>query len=91
MTILEVIHLRMAGVGAQTLVDVIRESVRSDPELSDISIYRHATLETDLVVHLHRSTPDKGDRACACGERLASLLRGYGMVEHSVWLETAGE
>jgi cytosine/adenosine deaminase-related metal-dependent hydrolase len=81
----------MAGADRETLVDVIRNSVGSEPELVDVSIYRHAKLETDLVVHLHRAETQQSDRACDCGERLASMLRAYGLVEHSVWFEYVGK
>jgi len=87
MNALEVIHLRMAGESLETLVEIIRESVESEPGLEDIRLYRHAKLGTDLVVHLHRSNTQHKDRACKSGERLASLLRAYGLVEHSVWIE----
>jgi len=90
MKILEIIHLRMAGDSPQALVDVIRKSVGSQPDLMDVRIYRHTKLETDLVVHLHRAIAEQSDRACECGERLASMLRAYGMVEHSVWVEAGG-
>ena len=87
MNAVEIIHLRMAGESPQALVDVIRKSVGSQPDLVDLRIYRHAKVETDLVVHLHRAMTQQSDRVCECGERLASMLRAYGMVEHSVWVE----
>ena len=87
MNALEILHLRMAGDSPETLVDEIRQSVDSQPDVVDVRIYRHTKLETDLVVHLHRAMTQTGDRACECGERLASMLRAFGMVEHSVWVE----
>jgi hypothetical protein len=89
MNSLEIIHLRMAGNSPEILVGLIRGSVGPEPDLLDVRIYHHAKLETDLVVHLHRAEKQSGDRASECGERLASILRAYGMVEHSVWLEHA--
>ena len=90
MNALEIVHLRMAGDSPETLVDMIRKSVDSQPNVVDVRVYRHAKLETDLVVHLHRSMTQPSDRTCECGERLASLLRAYGLVEHSVWVEYVG-
>jgi hypothetical protein len=87
---LEIIHLRMAGDNPQALVDLIRKSVGSQLDLMDVRMYCHARLETDLVVHLHREMTQQSDRASECGERLASMLRAYGMVEHSVWVEASG-
>jgi hypothetical protein len=87
MRTLEIIHLRMAGNSPETLVDLIRRSAGPQPDLVDVRIYHHAKLDTDLVVHLHRAETQPSDRTCECGERLASMLRAYGMVEHSVWVE----
>lgn len=90
MKTLEIIHLRLAGDSPQTLVDVIRKSVSSEPDCIEVRIYRHARLATDLVVHLHREVTGRSDQASDVGTRLASLLREYGMVEHSVWVEAYG-
>lgn len=38
MKTLEIIHLRMAGENPQALVDVIRKSVGSQPDLVDLRI-----------------------------------------------------
>ena len=87
MKTLEIIHLRLAGDSPQTLVEAIRKSVGSDADLMETRIYRHTRLETDLAVHLHREVGM--GRACVSdvGIRLAALLREYGMVERSVWVE----
>ncbi len=87
MKTLEIIHLRLAGDSPHTLVGVIHQSVGPAPEGMTIRIYRHTRLETDLAVHLHRDVAPRNDCASDIGIRLASLLREYGMVEHSVWAE----
>lgn len=87
MKTLEIIHLRLAGDSPQTLADVIHKSIGSAPAGMDIRIYRHTRLETDLTVHLHRDDTGRSDQASDVGTFLASLLREYGMVEHSVWVE----
>ena len=66
-------------------MDLIRRSVETDEPSTDVRIFGHATLATDLVVHLHREAPTQAHRTSALGVRLAALLRNYGMVEHSVW------
>ena len=87
MKTLEIIHLRLAGDSPQTLVDVIRKSVGSAPDGMELRIYHHTKLATDLAVHLHWDIAERSDQASDIGTRLASLLREYGMVEHSVWME----
>jgi hypothetical protein len=90
MKALEVIHLRLAGASPETLADSIRASVESSSEAAGLRIFRHGSLETDLVVHLHREAEEDGDRVSDLGTRLASMLRPHGIVEHSVWVEVPG-
>ena len=87
MRTLEIVHLRLAAQSSHALRDHIRESIRGGPDAGDVRVYRHATLASDLAVHLVRRDAGQADRVSDTGTRLASLLRGYGMVEHSVWVE----
>lgn len=89
MKALEVIHLRLAGASPKTLAENIRASVKSSSDQTALRIFRHGTLETDLVVHLYREVSERDDRASDLGTRLASMLRPYGIVEHSVWMEVS--
>jgi N-methylhydantoinase B/oxoprolinase/acetone carboxylase alpha subunit len=84
---LEIIHLRLAGKNPGALVDAIRKTVDSGTDSMEVRIYRHAKLETDLIVHLHRNAAGGTENTSDLGARLASVLREYGMVEHSVWQE----
>jgi len=90
MNTLEVIHLRLAGVSPETLADSIRAAVEPSSEQIKIRVYRHGRVKTDLVVHLHREVDEGDDRVSKLGNQLASMLRGYGLVEHSVWVEAFG-
>ena len=90
MKTLESIHLRLAGPSPQSLVETIKKAVRSCSDPMEARIYRHTRLQTDLIVHLHREAVEGSGSASDVGIRLASLLRGYGMVEHSVWTEHTG-
>ena len=90
MNTLEVIHLRLAGVSPEALAESIRAAVAPSSEETKIRIYRHGRVETDLVVHLHREVEKGGVGVSNLGNQLASMLRGYGIVEHSVWVEAFG-
>ena len=83
----EIIHLRLAGSGPEDLVDIIRRSIGSAPELMDVRIYRHSKLKNDLAIHLHRETDKDKDGISDIGVRLTALLKDYGMVEHSIWTQ----
>lgn len=87
MKTLETIRLRLAGDTPETLADDVRRVVGSAPGPMEVRVYRHARIETDLVVHLHRENASGCDRASELGIRLASLLREYGMVDHTIWVD----
>jgi hypothetical protein len=87
MKTLEIIHLRLGGNSQHGLIEVIRKSIDSENDPLEARIYRHASLENDLAVHLHREIAGKSDHSSDLGVRLASVLREHGMVEHSVWVE----
>ena len=87
MKTMEIIHLRLAGRVPEDLVDIIRDSVVSVPDLTDARIYRNSKLENDLAIHLHREVSGPEDKASDVGIKLASLLKNYGMVSHYVWTE----
>ncbi|MBT8397279.1 MAG: hypothetical protein HKO65_19875 [Gemmatimonadetes bacterium] len=90
MNTLEVIHLRMTGVDPATLAKNIRAAVEPSSEQIEMKIYLHERVETDLCVHLHREVDERGDQISKLGIQLASMLRRYGIVEHSVWAEALG-
>jgi len=55
-----------------------------------VAIYRHSKVEGDLLIHLVRDEPNRGNMPSEFGLGLASLLRMHGMVEHSVWVSPEG-
>jgi hypothetical protein len=81
----EIIHLRQTGEDLQALLGLIRRTIDLENEPMDVRIYRHATLETDLAIHLHHENSAGADRASRLGARLAAAVRDHGMVEHSRW------
>ena len=87
---LEIIKLRSAGNGLEALTEeLLRPVSRADQEkgLKKIRLYRHATIETDLSVHLLWETRPGDVRMSTLGQRLASALGEFGRVNHSVWIE----
>ncbi len=90
MRILEVIHLRMAGDDSEKLAEFVRAAVEDAADPPEVRIYRHARVEGDLLIHLHRQGPNEGIEASQLGVRLASALRVHGLVDHSVWVGSDG-
>lgn len=87
MKTLEIIHLRLGGNRQHDLIEIVRGSMEARGEAGEAKIYRHARLDTDLAVHLQRESSRGIGQASNLGMRLASALREYGIVEHSLWVE----
>ena len=84
---LEIIQVRLAGKAQSTLINNIRRSVLSDTDLDGVRLYFHATVPTDLSIHIHSEVRAGAGRTSDLGIRLAAAMRDHGMVQHSVWIE----
>ena len=89
---LEIIHVRSSGEPVESLTELISASIReSGEEVSTLELYRRHGLETDLAVHVRRHGTAGGEGPSDLALRLASELRAYGLVEHTVWEELTAE
>jgi hypothetical protein len=85
---LEVIKLRSAAKGSGVLKEFLLPTAEvAQRGLVEMKNYRHAALETDLSVHLHRESEGPEQTGSALGLRLAQALKEFGLVDHSVWIE----
>ena len=82
---LEIIHLRLSGNTPSALAGKIHASIAAKGCPTEVRIYRHATVTTDIAVHL--LSGKGGTCASDLGLFLAEALREHGMVEHTVWIE----
>ena len=66
------------------------DSATDTPEhLIEIRVYHHSIVETDLSIHIYwESEPGSRDKS-PLGLRFSSALRDLGLLNHSVWVETA--
>ena len=88
MSQLEIIHLRSSCEPVESLAKLISASIREGgEEVSNLNLYRRFGLEADLTVHVRRHGLAGGDGPSDLALRLASELRAYGIVEHTVWGE----
>ena len=88
MTWLEIIHLRSSGEPIAVLTGSIQDSIAAaGGDKPILTLYRRQGLATDLAVHvLHADTSAEAEPS-DFGLRLASELRAYGLVEHTIWEE----
>ena len=90
MKTVEIITVRLDPRRKEPLLGELLATLESQ-KLSDdqviVEIYRHATVETDLSVHLHSESPQARILSSDLGRHLASALREFGPINHSAWVE----
>lgn len=85
---LEIIKLRSAGNNSGLLKELLLSIDRlSQSELVEMKTYHHASLETDLSVHLRWESERPEQNGSALALRLAHALKEFGLTDHSVWIE----
>ncbi len=84
---LEIIHLRFRMVPGTDLIKDVCKSLKKQEENVIIRVYRHATVSTDLGIHLHLNAVEDDLQVKQLGLRLASALKEFGLVEHTIWVE----
>ena len=88
MSTVEIIHLRSSGESIDTLAERIKESIWMDGSTDDaVSVFRRNGLDTDIAIHIRHRRADRADRPSTLAFNLASALRTFGLVEHTVWEE----
>ena len=90
-SVLEIIDLRSGSVKSKELAAELEQLVHSLAQNSDsekIKIYTHLHYSTDFSLHLFYKIADKDHLNNQLGLRLASSLKEYGLVNHSIWIES---
>jgi hypothetical protein len=71
--------------------ELLKQAEKADipKHLVEIRIYHHSVVETDLSIHIYwRSEPGSQNKS-PLGLKLSYALRNLGLLNHSVWIETA--
>ena len=88
----EIITLRSpTRINAQFVDELLKQVDKADipKHLVEIRIYHHSVVETDLSIHIYwRSEPGSQNKS-PLGLKLSYALRNLGLLNHSVWVETA--
>jgi len=90
----EIITLRSPGrINTQVVNELIKQAESDAPnQLEGIRIYHHSVVETDLSIHLHwKSEPRSQHHKSPLGLKFSYALRNLGLLNHSMWVETAGK
>ena len=87
---LEIIELRTVGSDRELLESHLQELIQQvdkETQMQSIKTYRRVMLDTDLSFHLFHDSKNVERNGSPLGLRLASSLKEFGLVNHSVWTE----
>ncbi len=87
MSHLEIIQIRTAKTNQKLLNDFLSawlNQVNESKKTEKIKIYKRINLETDYSIHIELKAKTDKDQI---GEKLASTLKEFGIVNYSVWVE----
>lgn len=91
---LEIIQVRSGHSNLKVLEEKI-ETMFSDMidkiKNQTIKSYSRMLVETDFCIHIFHDSKKVENRGSPLGLRLASALKNYGLVNHSIWIETSGK
>jgi hypothetical protein len=86
----EIITLRSpAEVNTQLLDELLQQALKANTEHPvEIRMYQHSILETDLTIHIYWETKPQHRRESPLGQQFSYALKGLGLLNHSMWVET---
>jgi len=90
MKCLEIIELRTSDMDSKNLDEtLIRfiDDLNKEYENYKVRLYRHLTVKTDWSFHVHYHSKGLTASPSPVGLRIASALKEFGLVHHSVWSE----
>lgn len=87
---MEIIKLRIAQENPelieQKIVKIIND-VNNNGNKKTIKFYHHAMLDNDVSIFIHWESEKVEPQGSATGLCLFHVLKEYGLISHSVWVE----
>ena len=86
---IEIIELRSYRFKPETLRELKQTIVESERDrgLRVFEVYHNLYIETDTGIHIHWKTREGRIKKSSLGLRIASALRDFGHVNHTIWVE----
>jgi hypothetical protein len=87
---LEMIELRSVECHRELLESQLQQlmhDVNKETDAQAIKAYHRIMIDTDVSIHLVHESTRAEQNGSPLGMRLASNLREFGLVNHSVWVE----
>jgi len=84
---LEIIKLRSSRNNTGAFKEILASvDELSQSGLTEIRVYRHAVLESDLSLHLYWETKGPERDGSGLGLHLAQTLKDFGLLDHTIWI-----
>jgi hypothetical protein len=90
---LEIIELRSAGGNSKLLESQMQKLVNDVNERIEnyaVRAFCRLMIDTDFSIHLFHDSKKVEKSGSPLGLRLASALKEFGLVNHSIWIEMNG-
>ncbi len=87
---LEIIELRSVGNNRELLESQLQKLIiEVDKEIKKQAIvaYSRVLIDTDFSIHLFHDSKKAEKSGSQLGLRLASALKVFGLINHSIWIE----
>ena len=87
---MEIIRLRSVPGRIEPATDLLLDLVKdmaAEQGLVRVNLYERAGLRTDLAMSLVWNTSPPSNKGTRTGLSISEMLKTFGLVEHSVWLE----
>ena len=87
---IEVIQLRSVDSNRELLESQLQKlmnEVDKGRKRQTIKSYSRVLIDTDYSVHLFHDSKKVGNSGSPLGLRIASALKAFGLVNHSIWIE----
>ena len=86
---LEIIELQITGKDSEKVKACLKQlfkQVQKDKDIM-IKVYSKLNLDNDFSIHLFDNTNTLEQHGSALGQHLVSVLKEFGLVNHSMWIE----
>ena len=82
---IEIIRIRLVETQRERLAFIY--DLVGDLDQKNIILFQHAKVDSDLSIHLNFDGPDAAAAPSKLGTHLVSILKEFGLVNHSIWIE----
>ncbi len=91
---IEIIELRSVDITEKLIEKDLKKiltQLESESEKYKLKVYTRIMINTDYSIHLLHESETVENSGSALGLRLASALKSYGLINHTVWVEKQKE